>query len=424
MSRKKILIISYYYPPCNDVSSNRIFEFSNSLSNDFDINVVTRHWTGNENSWSDKISSSKENEILIKQQNSNLKIHFLPYKGNSLLKSKSSKFTAIKQLIKGDIDIDSDVYQFKDYINILIENNNIDLILVSVAPLSLIKLSYEINKKYKIPYMVDFRDFENNFVLNQNLKKWFNIKPTFLFFIKNIYVQKFLRNAIAISSVNNEILNHFKYIKADKLLILNGYNKDSFSKFSKSDNLKNNYLQLSIVGSLYPKQQYNIIIDGINLFFKNNPNAKVFCNFIGVNSIESVGLDIKNSVKFNNYLITNRICQNEAFEYLEKSDILWYSGWIGWKGVYSGKIFEYLGSKRNILIAPCDNDVIDKLLIETKSGVSLRDKYQVYDYLVFKYKEFEINGNLKYDGINKEIEKYSRQYQNSILIKYIKNLQL
>jgi hypothetical protein len=422
MSRKRILIISYYYPPCNDVSSNRIFEFSNSLSNDFDINVVTRHWSGNENSWSDKISSSKENEILIKQQNSNLKIHFLPYKCNSLLKSKSSKFTAINQLIKGNIDIDSDVYQFKDYINLFIENNNIDLILVSVAPLSLIKLSYEINKKYKIPYIVDFRDFENNFVLNQNLKKWFNIKPSFLFFIKNIYVQKFLRNAIAISSVNNEILNHFKSIKADKILILNGYNKDSFSKFSKSENLRNNHLELSIVGTLYPVQQYNIVLEGINLFFKNNPYAKVFCNFIGVNSIESVGLDIKNKIIFKNYNITNRLSQEEAYEYLEKSDILWYTGWIGWKGVFSAKIFEYLGSKRNILIAPSDKDVLDKLLIETNSGEVANTSEEVCGYLEKKYAEWEEKGYLQYLGFDDKVNTYSRDYQNSNLIKNIKKL--
>jgi hypothetical protein len=422
MSRKKILIISYYYPPCNDVSSNRIFEFSNSLSIDFDVNVVTRHWSGNENTWSDKISSSKETEIFIKKQNSNLKIHFLPYKSNSLIKSKSSKFTAIKQLIKGDIDIDSDVFQFKDYINLFIDKNNIDLILVSVAPLSLIKLSFEINKKYKIPYFVDFRDFENNFTLNQNLNKWFNLKATFVFLIKNYYVNKFVKNASAISSVNYEILNHFNNIQSNKFLILNGYNNKSFLKFSKSNILKNNHLQLSIVGTLYPTQQYNIVLDGINLFFKNNPYAKVFCNFIGVNSIESVGLEIKNKIIFKNYLITNRLSQEEAYEYLEKSDILWYSGWIGWKGVFSGKIFEYLGSKRNILIAPSDKDVIDKLLIETNSGEVANTSEEVCAYLEKKYFEWEEKGYLEYLGFDDKINVYSRDYQNSNLIKNIKKL--
>lgn len=52
-----------------------------------------------------------------------------------------------------------------------------------------------------------------------------------------------------------------------------------------------------------------------------------------------------------NLLITNRIDRLEALSMSARSYVLYYIGWKGYRGIYSGKIFEYLGLQRNILLA-------------------------------------------------------------------------
>ena len=37
---KKILTIAYYYPPCNQVFSDRVESFSNALSEEYDVKVL------------------------------------------------------------------------------------------------------------------------------------------------------------------------------------------------------------------------------------------------------------------------------------------------------------------------------------------------------------------------------------------------
>src|SRR5688500_10355854 len=48
---KKILIVSYYFPPCNIVSAQRAHSFAeNFRRHGLHPIIVTRHWTGDENS--------------------------------------------------------------------------------------------------------------------------------------------------------------------------------------------------------------------------------------------------------------------------------------------------------------------------------------------------------------------------------------
>lgn len=93
-------------------------------------------------------------------------------------------------------------------------------------------------------------------------------------------------------------------------------------------------------------------------------------------------------------------------------------GWPGYKGMYSGKIFEYLGLKKNIIIAPGDNDVIDNLIQKTKSGISANSKEEITSYILSKYNEWKTNPQIKYDGVN--TEQYSRENQNKKIITALK----
>ena len=77
------------------------------------------------------------------------------------------------------------------------------------------------------------------------------------------------------------------------------------------------------------------------------------------------------------------------------------------KGIMTGKIFEYLAARRPILSVPGDNDCVDKLLDESKAGCSRGTVEQIALQIKEWYNEWKQTGNVKYYGIDSEIEKYS-----------------
>ena len=184
-------------------------------------------------------------------------------------------------------------------------------------------------------------------------------------------------------------------------------------------NQKSNF-EISIIGTLYPQQNIDIILDAIKLFLKTNENTKF--NFIGTDVIDVVGKHIKKKLNHPNCIFSSRIPREKVLDIMKSTDILIYMGWKGYKGVYSSKIFEYLGAKRNILIAPSDEDVIENLLIETNAGEVANTPEEVCAYFERKYFEWESKGILDYHGIDEKIDFYSRENQASILQQEIEKI--
>jgi hypothetical protein len=106
---------------------------------------------------------------------------------------------------------------------------------------------------------------------------------------------------------------------------------------------------------------------GFKEFITQNPD--VLIQFVGTTgSGNKISDKIKAAIPAANLLLTNPKLRLEALSMTARSHVLYYIGWKGYRGIYSGKIFEYLGLQRNILLAPSDNDVNAALIDETKSG--------------------------------------------------------
>ena len=407
MCKKKILLISYYYPPSNCVAALRPHSFADYLSDFYEIKVLTRQWDGNEKQWDDYLKSNLSQKAIIQQKN-NLEITTVPYKD---ARKKNNKLRTFLGLLKGKLDYDYDCEQLKPAAFDIIDNWSPDLVLVSLPPNNLINLAYSIYKKYKIPFIVDFRDFENEVLLyNQPI----SLKTKLIHYFTTKTVLRKTKKSTLITSINKVFSDFFiQNGMTNTKVIYNGFEKNIFKSFNQ--NLKNTTFNVSIIGTLYPQQNIEIMLDGIVLFNQKKFNNVIF-NFIGTNSIEEIGLRIKNKLSmFDNINLTKRIEREKALEITKKSHILWHVGWENAKGVFSGKIFEYLGAKRNILIAPSDDDVIENLLIETNAGEVANTPEEVCAYLERKYIEWESKGSLNYYGIDDKINFYSRENQASNL---------
>jgi hypothetical protein len=77
------------------------------------------------------------------------------------------------------------------------------------------------------------------------------------------------------------------------------------------------------------------------------------------------------------------------------------------RGAYSGKIFEYLATRRPILATGGSTDVVTELVNETKAGIDAPTIPDIKDALEKSYHEYRLKGKILYDGRKSEIDKYS-----------------
>ena len=99
-----------------------------------------------------------------------------------------------------------------------------------------------------------------------------------------------------------------------------------------------------------------------------------------------------------------------ALEKQRESQVLLLTNWDDprEKGVYSGRVFEYLAARRPILaVGGSEGDVVSELLNETRAGKHAPTTECAKNALGELYQEYESEGSVAYQGRQLEIDKYS-----------------
>jgi hypothetical protein len=398
----KILVISYYSKPLNGVSSYRIESFCKEFSKlGADVTLLTRHWDESFKDWDDLISSNKKNKYTT-TENSYREVR-VPF-----ISSKVHNFSAIRTFLNymsGNLHFEIDCYRnFKDEaLELLNIENDFDLVLVSSPPLNLIKLGYFLNKKTNTPFVVDFRDFFNNIHLLKS--KSFSKNELILWKVSNYYLKRWLKKALVISTVSKKLKGLFedKYLK-NVLLVENGFDYEWF-KNKEELYSPNETFTIRYIGSAYPHQDFSLIIEGINLFLKNNRNKKVKVELIGLKN-KRVETYVKSELKVNQIIVVEeRISKKETVIKTINSDILMLP-WNGFDGVYGTKPFEYIASGSHVLLCPPDDDVVQKLISDYKNSSICFSSEEVYNTISKEYDKWEIGKNKFFSH---EFDNFSRE---------------
>jgi hypothetical protein len=290
------------------------------------------------------------------------------------------------------------------------------MVIVSAPPQNLVRLGYFIKKKYNIPFVVDYRDIWDNDELKDNYKPSFNRKIRT--FITKIYMKRWLKEAEFVITVSSSLAKKIRSItKKEVREITNGFEEELF--IHKAAIPSKTIFTISIIGTIYPQQDISVIINGLNKFIIAVGAAKVKLNFIGIEAIDKISQEIKSKLVKECLYTTQRLSREAAIDYTLTSHVLLYAGWKNYQGIYSGKIFDYLGAKRNILIAPGDNDVIDSIVTKSNSGKIAHTVDEFYSILMNWYREWETSGTLSYQGKEEIINYYTRENQTKIFAAYI-----
>ncbi|MEP0984475.1 hypothetical protein [Ekhidna sp.] len=419
---RKLLIISYHALPADIIASYRSNAYLRFLKNlNYEPTLLT-HFLGME----------ERNEVCI-EQNDYGKVIRIPIRSSRLGKITSyletkkllNKISIFVRWMMGFLDSNPDAinsyFSLKSHCISELDLKQYDLVLGIFSPHHHLRLCYNLHKRFGISYVLDFRDLWHNRIMAKHYSPTSLEKVNDTF--SSLYWKKWLSKALFFTITSEPWKKRLSELtQTQGYVIMNGYES---AKISASATYDDQFVILH-AGSLYEHQQIEIFLEGARKFIQDYQVNDIKIKFIGGDrtgglSGNKYGFMIEPVRRVRNFLekshcdITHRIDKSDILLEMSKSHLLLFFGHSKVSGWYSGKIFDYLAARRNILVVPNDNDVVEELIVNTQSGQIADTPEEVYNYLKSAYFEWRESGSLTYCGVEKELVKYSRESQISIL---------
>lgn len=269
-----------------------------------------------------------------------------------------------------------------------------------------------IYKKFGIPWVADFRDVSDQKFFevwwgNERRANLIKVEPRILSSSSAI---------VTVSEPLKEILQRRN--KTPVYVIPNGFDPDDYGSVMQT---KQKIFNIVYTGNIIPGRNPTLLFEGLEklIHTKKVKPSEVSACFYGsqANIIKNLLGKFKN---LNNIVqVYPRISFSESVITQKQACILLHLAHSGEKGIYTGKIFEYLGAQRPILCIPGDNDCVDALLKQTRAGIVCRNAEETAAQLLLWYKEWQQTGRVVYYGRKEEIMKYSRKVQARELAKLL-----
>ena len=423
--KKKVLIITYYWPPAGGSGVQRWLKFSKYLR-DFEIEPVIYTIDNPSYPILDKSSESeipKDLEILkqaIFEPNSLLSIFGSKSKRESagFLNPNPTFFGSIIQYIRANYFIpDARKFWIQPSVNFLsnyLEKNHIDAIITTGPPHSMHIIGLELKKKLGIKWISDFRD------------PWTEID----------YFQQLPLTKKA--TKKHQDLEQVVLRKSDMVIVVGETMKDKFLKYTKRievltngfDTIETSLTQeldekfsITHVGLMNSDRNPTILWEVLNEISNTNRNFKNDLRIKLIGKLDDAVIQDLKVFDHNTIETIPYLDHKDVGKYQASSQILLLSinEVPSAKGIITGKIFEYLQAKRPILaIGPEDGDAA-MILKNTNAGtiVGFKNKTALKATILKLYKDFK-EEKLVVKSIN--IEQYHRKNITSQLAEVIKKV--
>ena len=416
MTKKKALIITYYWPPAGGPGVQRWLKFVKYLP-EFNIDpVVFIPKNPNYPIIDESFASEVSKDITIINHPINE-----PYKWAGFFSNKSSKTISkgiiseeqeqsfiekVMLYVRGNFFIpDARIGWVKPSVSFLldyIKKEGIETIITTGPPHSVHLIGLQLKQKLKVKWLADFRDPWTTIGYHKQLKLTSASKAKHKSFEKQVLNSS---NQIIVTSFVTK--QEFQNMTNKPIeVITNGYDDDAAVDF-----IMDTKFTLSHIGSLLSKRNPEILWRVLNeLISENDDFSKDFqLNFIG--SISKKVLESIKNFNLSNYINeVGYLSHKEAIINQKKSQLLLLIEIDSedTKCIIPGKLFEYMVSNRPIVaIGPKDSDV-EKIIKETNTGhyFNYSDYESLKRIILEHYKAFQ-NKTLQSHPIG--LQKYHRK---------------
>lgn len=441
---KKVLILAYDFPPYVSVGGQRPYSWYKYFKEyGFYPIVVTRQWSNKHGNHLDYIAPSDTNETIIEEPENGTIIR-TPYKPNLsnrlMLKYGENKFRFLRKLVTAYYEFmqfllfvgsKSELYQGA---NMYLKKQNVDFIIATGEPFVLFKYAAKLGKKYKTPWIADYRDpWSQNTIRSSNfvLKLWnrYNEKRILKTARKITTVTDFFKYQIASLIKNKEIA-----------IISNGYDLENPLDYSNIIQT-NNELNIGFAGTIYPWHPIESFFNALNIAITVK-KLIIKVHFYGINDREK--LEILIAEKFPNLrtfvFFYNRLSYANMMSALAKCNLLLLFNYYSFIGT---KIYDYLALRRKIIFCYTDDEKANELkqkhfvlkdqnwenlniqadlIAQTESGLLIKNEESLIDTFESLSREFEIEKRIVCNSVN--VEGFSRNAQVNKLANLLINIDI
>ena len=430
---KKILILSYQFPPSTSVSAQRAeswWRFFHELG--YHPVVVTRHWNEGMNSPMDFAKPSQKREISIDEQENAtvIRVPFTPnLRDQMLLKYGIDKHQILRKALTAFYsvgehawmgwDSQSGMYQAaNDYLN----RHECVAILATAEPFIVFKYAHLLSKKHGLPWVADFQDGWSTCTVKcqHGLQKW--LKNTFY----KRFETRYLSNASGIVTAAPSYQAQLQALHTQLPIEVNyyGYCEEEMTLFKKNVLTEiSQSFDIGYAGSIYGYQPLELFLEGYQKFLKEEQIGKGESRviFYGANFYEAQKSRV---LAFDEALhpyitTTDRLPKMELFEQLVQCAALLLFGDDTEIRIPS-KVFEYLPLQRPVLLVRNDRAILEKILTETESGRLCDTADDVCRHLRELYYFFK--KNRKVMQVGKGYETYSNRQQARKVIAFLEKI--
>ena len=412
--KKKVLIITYYWPPFSSPGVQRWLKFVKYLD---EFNIKPYIYTpdiSNINQEDESLMSDiPESAVIIKKPiflfDSILRL-FLPNKYNQfnkgLIPSKENLTIIDKILLyfRGNFFIpDPKIFWANRSLNFIkkyIALNNIDTIITTGPPHSMHLLAQKIKNSTNVKWIADFRDPWTNIWYH---KKFYFSKSTLA--KHKLLELEVLNDADHIIVTSNTLNDEYsKLTKTSVSTITNGFDYSNVNKEVLDEKFTISHIG-SILSDRNPKMLWKVLSKALK-------EVEGFKDLFKLNLIGNVSDEVRRSVKefsLEKYVkYIGHIPYASTSKYLKKSQILLLiqTNRNESNSIIPAKLFEYLNSNRPI-ISISNNKDVKNIITETEVGYcfNYNEEVELFNCLSSSYSKF-IDNTLKISPNN--INKYSR----------------
>jgi len=283
----------------------------------------------------------------------------------------------------------------------ILSNDDFDAIISSSSPVTSHLVARKLKKKWNVPWIADLRDLwtQNHFYSYSRFRKKIDLKLE----------KKTLAKADAITTVSPPFAEDLAKLHDTPVLVIpNGFDPQRENKNQNPDQKK---FTIVYTGQIYQKEMdIETFLESVREFLDSGMVSKNDLR-IDLHTPQYQWLvDLVHEYDLNESVeISGWIPQDEITDKQQKAQLLLLLRWNSsqQRGVCPAKVFEYLAAKRPIIsLGHYDGSVTD-LINKTHAGFNLKTTNQLKKLLIQLYQEFESNKEIKYQGIDHEINKYS-----------------
>ena len=423
---KKLLIITYYWPPAGGPGVQRWLKFVKYLP-EFNIQPIVYIPENPTYPIIDKgLESEVSDKAIILKNKITEPYGFASFFGKNKTKKISSgiipnqkKQSFLEKTllwVRGNLFIpDARFLWVKPsvkYLKKYIEENNINTIVTSGPPHSLHLIGLQLKKDLNVTWFADFRDPWTTIGYHKALK------------LSNYASRKHkaleaavLNSADTIIVTSKTTKTEFQALTSKPIeVITNGYDVEKIDKQSLDDKFT-----LAHIGSFLSERNPRILWKALNELIKENQDFKNDFQLKLIGAVSQEVLDTITEFKLADYVLNlGYLSHQEAMEHQRKSQVLLLIEINSeeTKSIIPGKIFEYMAAERPIIALGPEESDFAEIITATNTGVffSYYEKEKLKALLLNYYELFQ-NNNLKVHAVG--LQRYSRKSLTEQLAKLI-----